>query len=120
VTVELGFDLGVGVARVVDPSRLIDHVVIKAVVDPEAVPIVAEVFLLIEDTLDIGDGLARLKTVYGADAVAVNGRAEDANTRSVGHGGDVARFAVRDPSFRRAPRLSHFTNSRAGVNPGKP
>lgn len=99
LAVQLSLDFGVGVAGVVDPSRLIDHVEIKAVVDPQAVPIVDEVVLLIEDPLHVGDGVARLKAVDGADAISVNGRAENTNTRSVGHGGDVARFAARDPSF---------------------
>jgi hypothetical protein len=99
LAVQLGFDLGVRLASVVDPPGLIDHVEIEAVVDPQAIPIVNELLLLIEDPLDIGDGLARLKASDGADAVSVNGRAKNADTRGVGHGGDVARFAVRDPSF---------------------
>ena len=86
LAVQLGLDFGVGVAGVVDPAGLIDHVEVEPVVDPEAVPIVDELLLLIEDPLHVGDGLARLVAIEGANAIAVDGGAKNAEARGVGHG----------------------------------
>jgi hypothetical protein len=84
--VQFGLDFSVGLAGVVDPPGLIDHVEIEPVVDPEAVPIVGKLLLLIEDPFDVGDDLAGLKSVDGANAITVDGRAKNTKTGGVGHG----------------------------------
>ena len=71
--VELGFDLGVGVARVVDPARLVNHIEIRPLFDPQAVGVVAQILFAIEDAFDLGDHLTGLKVSSGYHAVSVNG-----------------------------------------------
>src|SRR5262249_34906195 len=85
LAVELALDARVRIARVVDPPGLVDHVEVVAVLDPEAVGVVAELVLFVEDAFDVGDVVALREVAQGANAVAVDGRAEDAEAGIEGH-----------------------------------
>jgi hypothetical protein len=72
LTVEIGLDLGIGVAGVIDPAGLVDHVEIEIVVDPQAIRVVLDFGLSIQNPFDVRDDLVRFEIPEGNDAVAMN------------------------------------------------
>ena len=78
--IDAHLDLGVRVARVIDPARLIDHVEEVAVAHDERVAIVDGLLLVPQDAVDVGDDLALREVAGRDDAVAVDGGADDAQS----------------------------------------
>src|SRR5262249_29230407 len=107
VLAEAAVDPRVGIARVVDPARLVEHIEVPAVVEPQRIAVVVELFDPEEDAVHLRDQLTFVEVAPGENSVSVDGRTNDAQTWYGGHDATrlspaarrVASFCSRDAGF---------------------